>query len=198
MEWKNRLLDSDDSDPENDGPVKNPLTVLVEGEIPKSRTTKNLEKRAVQHQEKVDHIEYKQKFMPYSATKKTILDDELKSQLGDGGTCLLSSRNKPQVEHRTPSIPLPPSYSCQTRQISLGDSLILQQEIERKLKDLQQKQAVERLNATRGAGDIQKVDVKAFECGEYREQVVESDEDEEVSDGESGQAVGGVNHLVEE
>merc|ERR1712131_286264 len=40
MEWKGGLLDSDDdSDPEDDAPSKNPLSVLAQGIIPKVSST---------------------------------------------------------------------------------------------------------------------------------------------------------------
>merc|ERR1719219_29412 len=39
MEWKGRLLDSDDdSDPETDGPVKDPLVLLAQGLVPTKST----------------------------------------------------------------------------------------------------------------------------------------------------------------
>ena len=39
MEWKNRLLDSDDdSDPEQDGPARDPLAVLAQGVVPTKST----------------------------------------------------------------------------------------------------------------------------------------------------------------
>lgn len=197
MEWKNRLLDSDDdSDPEYDGPVKDPLAVLTQGEVPKPRGKKDLEKRAVQHQEKVDHIEDKPKFVPFSSTKKTVLDDELKLRLGDGATSSGPPDSRPPTKHRTPSIPLPPVYSCQTRQISLSDSLSLQQERETKMRELQQRQAVERLTATRG---LVKEEVKVTEFGsQYRDKLVDSEEEEEVSDEEGGQGVVGVQQLLDD
>lgn len=204
MEWKNRLLDSDDdSDPEDCGPAKDPLGVLVEGMVPPS---KELERRAVEHTDKVDVIKTVKKFVPFESVKKSCLDEELRGRLGDvpNKTAGLSNTTgRPSTQ----SIPLPPTYLCKTQQLSLADSLKLQQEQDLKQRSAAVKQAQERLTSTKGVfGNMTKIeDLKKVGKGEFREyrelleEVEEESECEEGdSEGEEGVGVVGFQQLAED
>ena len=198
MEWKNRLLDSDDdSDPEYCGPAKNPLSVLVEGDLP---PVKDLDKRTVQHSEMVDTIAVKAKFIPFESVKKSSLDDDLRQRLGGVMDCKRSDSVK--VTHPpTPSIPLPPTYKCKTTQLSITDSLKLQQKQAVKHREATLLQAQERLALYSGpvGSSVDGVKEDVMQFGDYRDNT-ERDSDSDVieSDGEEGLGVVGVHQVSED
>ena len=154
MEWKgNLVLDSDDdSDPEDDGMTRNPLSVLAQGIVPpvSSRakvseeeptgTLSGLELYAVKEAEKVDNLEIKDNFVPFKAVKSNEVDEDTKKALMNMND-VLSSAEKPKLSNfekrkqeqrlqkpKTPAIPLPQAYNCETKQLSLTESLKLQQD----------------------------------------------------------------------
>ena len=63
---------------------------------------------------------------------------------------LTQIEGQPLHHHTTASIPLPPVYTYQTKQLSLADSLKLQQDQDRRLKDIQLKHAADRLASSKG------------------------------------------------
>jgi len=217
MEWKNTLLDSDDdSDPEDEGPVRNPLVVLAQGVVP-SKSSKGkseeelhnteLELFAQKEAEKVDKTESKNSFVPFKSAKTTCLSVDLKSRLGpgevrdDGDHSKDGKNRRKKLDHPgTPSIPLPPQYSCQTKQLTLVDSLKLQQDQDKRLKDIQLKHAAERLANSKGLVKLGLADIVVkgqFE--EYRDYQGEvSEEEEEGDSGDEGVGVVGIQQLAED
>ena len=152
MEWKgNLVLDSDDdSDPEDDGMTRNPLTILAQGIVPpvstrakeskKEQSPSGLELYAVKEAEKVDNLDIKDNFVPFKAVKSNEVDEDTKKALMNMNDALKSAE-KPELSKfekrkqeqrlqkpRTPAIPLPQAYNCATKQLSLTESLKLQQE----------------------------------------------------------------------
>jgi len=205
MEWKNTLLDSDDdSDPEVDVPVKNPLTVLAQGVIPaKSKRGKieadfthkyELEEFAKKEAEKVDNTQQKETFVPYRSARSTCVDECLKQKLTPGGVKSTQSSTRHLNHPKTPSIPLPPVYMCQSKQLSLADSLKLQQEQDVKLREMQMKHAAEKLS--QGVAKLEVVVAGQFE--EYRDTKEESEGEEEGDSGDEGVGVVGVQQIVED
>ena len=205
MEWKGRLLDSDDdSDPETDGAVKDPLVILAQGVVPtKSSKAKEaednlpaneLELFAQKEVEMFDKIELKKTFVPFKSTNSSIKDEELRQTLND-----LKPKEEPvkmkgrRPTHRTPSIPLPTVYNCQTKKLSLADSLRLQQDHESKLREAQLRQAASRLVVSRDikvGAEMEELTGVQFE--EYRENTGENnpdEEEEEVDDDDEGHGV---------
>ena len=165
MEWKNRLLDSDDdSDPEKD--PEDPLAVLAQGLVPHTSTraksiptneiptrdedrTENgnsnvlggrqaeVEKFATAQASRVDLVSLPHnRFTPHSSVKQTALDPELRHRLGAGGTSP-RPEGSPSPKPSTPNMPLPPTYSNTTCLLTLGDSLRLQQEQEKRVREAQ-------------------------------------------------------------
>ena len=165
MEWKNRLLDSDDdSDPEKD--PEDPLAVLAQGLVPHTSTraksiptneiptqdedrTENgnsnvlgarqaeVEKFATAQASRVDLVLMPHnRFTPHSSVKQTALDPELRHRLGAGGTSS-KPEGSPSPKPGTPNMPLPPTYSNTTCLLTLGDSLRLQQEQEKRVREAQ-------------------------------------------------------------
>ena len=206
MEWKNTLLDSDDdSDPEVDGVQKNPLSVLVQGVVPpKSSKGKPVEKMnnsdlelfAIREADKVDKTNSKQNFVPYQSVKNCGLSVEVKSKLSTiNSTYPASNSNNRLPSQRTPSIPLPPIYSCTTKQLSLAESLKLQQDQDKKLKDIQIKHAAERLAASKGLAKLGLLDsVVKGQFEEYRN--VHEESEEEQDSGDEGHGVVGVHQVL--
>lgn len=152
MEWKgNLVLDSDDdSDPEDDGMTRNPLTILAQGIVPpvssrakeskEEQSLSGLELYAVKEAEKVDNLDIKDNFVPFKAVKSNEVDEDTKKALMNMNDALKSAE-KPELSKfekrkqeqrlqkpRTPAIPLPQAYNCATKQLSLTESLKLQQE----------------------------------------------------------------------
>ena len=162
MEWKNRLLldSDDDSDPEKD--PDDPLAVLAQGIIPPTSTRAKsiqpigeddteagkanfevrqaeVEKFATAQASRVDLLSTPHnRFTPHSSVKQMALDSELRHRLGDGGT-LPKPEGSPSPKPGTPNMPLPPTYSNTTCLLTLGDSLRLQQEQEKKVREAQVK-----------------------------------------------------------
>jgi len=216
MEWKNTLLDSDDdSDPEDEGPVRNPLAVLAQGVVPSKSSKGKLEEEAhntelelfaQKEAEKVDNTESKNSFVPFKSAKTTCLSVDLKSRLGtkeSGDDSKPNSdgkiRRKIPSHPGTPSIPLPPQYSCQTKQLTLVDSLKLQQDQDKRLKDIQLQHAAERLASSKGLVKLGLADIVVkgqFE--EYRDQQEDISEEEEDGDsGDEGVGVVGIQQMTE-
>ena len=167
MEWKNRLLDSDDdSDPEKD--PEDPLAVLAQGLVPhtssraRSREAhdgtahgdddnlegrpkygggqQEVEKFATAQATRVDLKSTPQnRFVPHSSLKQMSLDPELRQRLGgpDSSPSLTKPSSSPSPKPGTPSMPLPPTYTSSACLLSLGDSLRLQQEQERRVREAQ-------------------------------------------------------------
>jgi len=206
MEWKNTLLDSDDdSDPEVDGVQKNPLSVLAEGVVPaKSSKGKPVEKMnnsdlelfAIREADKVDQTNSKKNFVPYQSVKNCGLSVEVKSKLSAINlTYPASNGNNKLPSQRTPSIPLPPVYSCTTKQLSLSESLKLQQDQDKKLKDIQIQHAAERLAASKGLAKLGLLDsVVKGQFEEYRN--VHEESEEEQDSGDEGHGVVGVHQVL--
>ena len=159
MEWKNRLLDSDDdSDPEKD--PEDPLAVLAQGLVPptsmraKSIPTDEIptqdegrdgnilggkqaevEKFATAQASRVDMKSLpNNRFTPHSSVKQTTLDPELRHRLGGSSP---KPEGSPSPKPGTPNMPLPPTYSNTTCLLTLGDSLRLQQEQEKRVREAQ-------------------------------------------------------------
>jgi len=209
MEWKNTLLDSDDdSDPEAEGPVKNPLAVFAQGVVPtKSSKGKEeldahnteLELFAMKETEKVDNTQTKDSFVPFRSARTTCLNVDLRSKLGAGGSDENPSSTRRSPHHTTPSIPLPPVYNCQTKQLTLADSLKLQQDQDRRLKDIQLKHAAERLASSKGLVKLGLNDIVVkgqFE--EYRNTLEDSGGEEDGESGDEGVGVVGIQQLTED
>ena len=222
MEWKGHLLDSDDdSDPEEDGPVKNPLSVLAQGIVPKvsSRAKKeapsstgmsDLELFAIKEAEKIDNLETKDNFVPFKAIKSNEIDEVTKKTLLNMNDVLKNSKKpelskfekrkqeKRQQKTKTPSYPLPNSYNCETKQLSLTESLKLQQEQDKKFREVQMRHAAEKLSAAALIGDSVKtedVHIGGGQFQEYRDQR-EEDQDQEDS-GDEGVGVVGITQVSE-
>ena len=208
MEWKGRLLDSDDdSDPETDGPVKDPLVILAQGVVPTKSSkaqeveanvpSTELELFAQKEVEMFDQIETKKTFVPFKSTNSSIKDEELRQTLND-----LKPKEEPvkmtsrTPTHRTPSIPLPAVYNCQTKKLSLADSLRLQQDHESKLREAQLRQAASRLVVSRDIKvEAETEELTGVQFEEYRENTGENNQDEEEEvddDDDEGHGVVGI------
>jgi len=207
MEWKNTLLDSDDdSDPEVDGQAKNPLAVLAQGVIPSKSSrgkaeedahTTELELFALKEAEKIDNTTPRDSFVPFKSAKTTCLTVDMKEKLVPATTVSGDDVNHTKkLKHpRTPSIPLPPLYTCQTKQLSLADSLKLQQDQDKRLKDVQLKHAADRLANSKGLVKLGLADIVVkgqFE--EYRNPQEELSEGEGDS-GDEGVGVVGIQQI---
>jgi len=228
MEWKNRLLDSDDdSDPEKD--PEDPLAVLAQGLVPhtssraRSREANDgtahgennmlderhkygggqqeVEKFATAQATRVDLKSTPQnRFVPNSSLKQMSLDPELRQRLGGPDSSLsppTKPSSSPSPKPGTPSMPLPPTYTSSTCLLSLGDSLRLQQEQEKRVREAQVISAQSRLTASRGLPVGEPV-VEGARFTEYRTAAELSGDDEDVSDDEGVGVVGVVGKPVEE
>jgi len=227
MEWKNRLLDSDDdSDPEKD--PEDPLAVLAQGLVPhtssraRSREANNgtahgdddnlegrpnygggqqeVEKFATEQASRVDLKSTPQnRFVPHASLKQMVLDPELRQRLGgpDSSPSLTKPSSSPSPKPGTPSMPLPPTYTSSTCLLSLGDSLRLQQEQEKRVREAQVIAAQSRLTASKGLLVGEPV-VEGARFTEYRTAAELSGDDEDVSDDEGVGVVGVVGKPVEE
>ena len=99
-------------------------------------------------------------------------------------------------KHTTPSIPLPSVYNCQTKKLSLADSLKLQQEHENKVREAQLRQAASRLMVTRDVKvEAETEDLTGVQFAEYRENMEENEEEEEDDDDDEGHGVVGITQL---
>jgi len=215
MEWKGGLLDSDDdSDPEDDAPSKNPLSVLAQGIIPKVSSTakseivsknelSDLELFAQKEIEKVDNLAPKESFVPFNNLKTTKVDEDLRKQIGTAPTSNKVSPPKSKIKfvpkHKTPSIPLPNVYVCETKQLSLAESLKLQQEQDKKLREIQMKHAAEKLMASSNVGGVsEEVETIGSQFQEYRSKTEEDEEEVEDVDDDEGVGVVGVTQLEQD
>lgn len=207
MEWKNRLLDSDDdSDPE--GECRDPLQVLAQGLVPASSSRarlqeekgsegqqEELEKFALSQAERVDdHVKAKERFTPHNSVKQSALDSSLRARLGAGSSPASSEDGRSSPRPSTPMMPLPPAYSCKVMPLTLGESLRLQQEQERRVRQVQEKQARLRLTAARRIGGEQEVVQGRFMDHRGKEEVSEGEDDS----GDEGVGVVGVTGVPEE
>ena len=222
MEWKgNLILDSDDdSDPEDVGPVKNPLAVLAQGIVPpvSSRAKEKEEKQsgglsglelyAVKEAEKVDSVESKDNFVPFKAVKSNEVDEDTKKTLMNMND-VLKSAEKPELSNyekrkqdkrlqkpRTPAIPLPEAYTCATKQLTLTESLQLQQEQDKHLREVQLRHAEEKLAAA-ASFKVEEVRLEGSRFQEYRDQREEEEEQEEDS-GDEGVGVVDITQVAED
>jgi len=209
MEWKNRLLDSDDdSDPESCGPVQDPLSLLAEGLVPppshqaraKATETDHIEKFAAACTAKVDLTTKPHKFLPHNSVNCAALHEDLRAALGPQNARPPASPSSlrdrvgggPSPLPLTPSIPLPPNYSCTTKQLSLGESLRLQQEQLKMVKEAQLKQAMDRLGAPTLTSRSTEEEPLKERFLDYREPGEESEQEEEEDSGDEGLAVVGL------
>ena len=210
MEWKGGLLDSDDdSDPENEDSGKNPLSVLAQGIVPKvsskakskvevenDRDRSDLELFAIKEAEKVDNLPNKETFVPYKAAK-TELSDETKCSLQIKPASADNSKirgRRPAVT--TPAIPLPSVYNCETKQLSLAESMQLQQQQDRKLRDIQLKHAAEKLSAGKEIRDLNEVRIEGGQFEEYRDH--NEEEEQEEDSGDEGVGVVGIRQMQDD
>ena len=210
MEWKGGLLDSDDdSDPENEDSGKNPLSVLAQGIVPKvsskakskvdvenDRDRSDLELFAIKEAEKVDNLPNKETFVPYKAAK-TELSDETKCSLQIKPASADNSKirgRRPAVT--TPAIPLPSVYNCETKQLSLAESMQLQQQQDRKLRDIQLKHAAEKLAAGKEIRDLNEVRIEGGQFEEYRDH--NEEEEQEEDSGDEGVGVVGIRQMQDD
>ena len=210
MEWKGGLLDSDDdSDPENEDSGKNPLSVLAQGIVPKvsskakskvevenDRDRSDLELFAIKEAEKVDNLPNKETFVPYKAAK-TELSDETKCSLQIKPASADNSKirgRRPAVT--TPAIPLPSVYNCETKQLSLAESMQLQQQQDRKLRDIQLKHAAEKLAAGKEIRDLNEVRIEGGQFEEYRDN--NEEEEQEEDSGDEGVGVVGIRQMQDD
>ena len=210
MEWKGGLLDSDDdSDPENEDSGKNPLSVLAQGIVPKvsskakskvevenDRDRSDLELFAIKEAEKVDNLPNKETFVPYKAAK-TELSDETKCSLQIKPASADNSKirgRRPAVT--TPAIPLPSVYNCETKQLSLAESMQLQQQQDRKLRDIQLKHAAEKLSAGKEIRDLNEVRIEGGQFEEYRDN--NEEEEQEEDSGDEGVGVVGIRQMQDD
>ena len=210
MEWKGGLLDSDDdSDPENEDSGKNPLSVLAQGIVPKvsskakskvevenDRDKSDLELFAIKEAEKVDNLPNKETFVPYKAAK-TELSDETKCSLQIKPASADNSKirgRRPAVT--TPAIPLPSVYNCETKQLSLAESMQLQQQQDRKLRDIQLKHAAEKLSAGKEIRDLNEVRIEGGQFEEYRDN--NEEEEQEEDSGDEGVGVVGIRQMQDD
>jgi len=215
MEWKNRLLldSDDDSDPEKD--PDDPLAVLAQGIIPptssraKSIETNGdnkieagkanfgvrqaeVEKFATAQASRVDLVSIPHnRFTPHSSVKQMALDPDLRHRLGAGGTSP-KPEGSPSPKPGTPNMPLPPTYSNTTCLLTLGDSLRLQQEQEKRVREAQVVSAHSRLTASRGLVVDGTAVVEAGRFTEYRTAGEMSEDEDDVEDEEEGRGVVGV------
>ena len=161
MEWKNRLLldSDDDSDPERD--PEDPLAVLAQGLVPptssraqsidrrEDRMSNSLgsrpevEKFATAQASRVDLVSTPQnRFIPHSSVKQIALDQELRHRLGAGGTSTSPNppAHSPSPKPGTPNMPMSLNYTNTTScLLTLEDSLRLQQEQEKRIREAQVK-----------------------------------------------------------
>ena len=210
MEWKGGLLDSDDdSDPENEDSGKNPLSVLAQGIVPKvsskakskvevenDRDKSDLELFAIKEAEKVDNLPNKETFVPYKAAK-TELSDETKCSLQIKPASADNSKirgRRPAVT--TPAIPLPSVYNCETKQLSLAESMQLQQQQDRRLRDIQLKHAAEKLSAGKEIRDLNEVRIEGGQFEEYRDN--NEEEEQEEDSGDEGVGVVGIRQMQDD
>ena len=210
MEWKGGLLDSDDdSDPENEDSGKNPLSVLAQGIVPKvsskakskvevenDRDRSDLELFAIKEAEKVDNLPNKETFVPYKAAK-TELSDETKCSLQIKPASADNSKirgRRPAVT--TPAIPLPSVYNCETKQLSLAESMQLQQQQDRRLRDIQLKHAAEKLSAGKEIRDLNEVRIEGGQFEEYRDH--NEEEEQEEDSGDEGVGVVGIRQMQDD
>ena len=210
MEWKGGLLDSDDdSDPENEDSGKNPLSVLAQGIVPKvsskakseieegsDRGKSDLELFAIKEAEKVDNLPNKETFVPYKAAK-TEISDETKCSLRINP----APAENPKIRGRrpvvtTPAIPLPSVYNCETKQLSLAESMQLQQQQDRKLRDIQLKHAAEKLSASKEIKDLNEVRIEGGQFEEYRDN--NEEEEQEEDSGDEGVGVVGIRQMQDD
>ena len=210
MEWKGGLLDSDDdSDPENEDSGKNPLSVLAQGIVPKvsskakskvevenDRDKSDLELFAIKEAEKVDNLPNKETFVPYKAAK-TEISNETKCSLQIKPASADNSKirgRRPAVT--TPAIPLPSVYNCETKQLSLAESMQLQQQQDRKLRDIQLKHAAEKLAAGKEIRDLNEVRIEGGQFEEYRDH--NEEEEQEEDSGDEGVGVVGIRQMQDD
>merc|ERR1712098_558626 len=214
-EWKGGLLDSDDdSDPEDDAPSKNPLSVLAQGVIPKVSSTakseivsknelSDLELFAQKEIEKVDNLAPKESFVPFNNLKTTKVDEDLRKQIGTAPSSTQLSTPRSEIKfvpkHKTPSIPLPNVYVCETKQLSLAESLRLQQDQDKKLREIQMKHAAEKLMASSNLGGVtEEVNTVGSQFQEYRSKTEEDEEELDDVDDDEGVGVVGVTQLQQD
>ena len=210
MEWKGGLLDSDDdSDPENEDSGKNPLSVLAQGIVPKvsskakskvevenDRDRSDLELFAIKEAEKVDNLPNKETFVPYKAAKTEISNEtkcSLQIKLASADNSKIRGR-RPAVT--TPAIPLPSVYNCETKQLSLAESMQLQQQQDRKLRDIQLKHAAEKLAAGKEIRDLNEVRIEGGQFEEYRDN--NEEEEQEEDSGDEGVGVVGIRQMQDD
>ena len=223
FEWKgNLILDSDDdSDPEEDGPARNPLSVLAQGIVPpvsskakereeekQSEGLSGLELYAVKEAEKVDNLDIKDNFVPYKAIKSNEVDEDTKKTLIKMND-VLKNAVKPELSKfekrkqdkrlqkpRTPAIPMPEAYNCATKQLSLTESLRLQQEQDKKFREVQRRHAEQKLAAAAfsSSGQEEKYDGGRFQ--EYRD--TREEEEQEEDSGDEGVGVVGITQVADE
>merc|ERR1712098_910888 len=153
-----------------------------------------------------DKLAPKESFVPFNNLKTTKVDEDLRKQIGIAPTSTKLSPPKSKIKfvpkHKTPSIPLPNVYVCETKQLSLADSLRLQQDQDKKLREIQMIHAAEKLMASSNLGGVtEEVNTVGSQFQEYRSKTEEDEEEvEDVDDVDDDEGVGvvGVTQLEQD
>ena len=132
----------------------------------------------------MDNLLNKETFVPYKAAKAEI-SDETKCSLRIKPAP--APAENPKIRGRrpvvtTPAIPLPSVYNCETKQLSLAESMQLQQQQDRKLRDIQLKHAAEKLSAGKEIRDLNEVRIEGGQFEEYRDNNEEEEQEEDSGD----------------
>merc|ERR1712029_344758 len=173
----------------------------AKSEIVSKNELSDLELFAQKEIEKVDKLAPKESFVPFNNLKTTKVDEELRKQIGTAPTRNKVSPPRSKIKfvpkHKTPSIPLPNVYVCETKQLSLAESLKLQQEQDKKLREIQMKHAAEKLMASSNVGGVsEEVETIGSQFQEYRSKTEEEEEEvDDVDDDDEGVGVVGVTQL---
>jgi len=170
MEWKQKELRGEDQATEDT------LRSLAEREVPRHAPPQT-DEYVVHKVNALDQYQTAHRFIPFN-TAETAGAKEPHDP----------PPNKPRPasrhpEHRTPAIPLPETYKCQTKPLTLQESLVIQREQAERLRETVMKQAASRLaQSAKAASALPPTNIVDTR---WRESRLDSDDDEaEVHDDE--------------
>jgi len=168
MEWRQKELRGEDQETED------ALRSLAEREVP-HHATPQTDEYVVHKVNALDQYQQAHRFIPFNSA-------EMAGAKEPHGR-MDPPPNKPRPasrdpEHRTPAVPLPDTYKCQTKRLTLQESLLIQREQAERLRETVMKQAASRLAQSSNSQAAPTLLPTNIVDTRWRESHLDSDDDE--------------------
>jgi len=123
------------------------LRLLAEKEVGSAPDKDEVDLHGARRVSYLDHFKPEHHFAPFTTAKMAENGDIMDKYPVPSSFAAHKRAVRPKPEHQTPSIPLPTHYTCQTKSLTLQESLVIQQEGADRLREATVRQAASRLAA---------------------------------------------------